>query len=276
LNTNGSDALRATELPFLLAQKADHPRVDYTGWWMSEKLDGVRAYWNGDSFLSRNGNRFDAPPSFTAHLPKDVTLDGELFLGRKQFQKAVGIVKSAASHPGWASLTYQVFDVPSMGAQPFEKRVETIVALLTRMPCKNIVAVEHRRASSKSEIASYFDSISSLGGEGIMLRQPGSVYAHTRSATLLKVKGTEEVDALVIGYDKGEGKNFGRVGALMVKLEDGKQFKVGSGLTDAQRDRPPPVGSIVVVRYQELTDCGVPRFPVFAGVRADGKWPPEK
>jgi DNA ligase-1 len=258
----------------LLANKADHPKVDYTGWWMSEKLDGVRALWNGTCFASRNGNRFDAPAWFTAALPKDVTLDGELFGGRKQFQTTVGIVKSSAGHPGWKTLRFEVFDMPSMGAAVFEARLEAVRKMIPSGPDSYARIVEHVKAASKEHISTFLKKIEDLGGEGVMLRQPNSTYAHTRSNTLLKIKTMHDLDALVIGHDGGGGKHLGRCGALIVKLPNNKQFKVGSGLSDAQRSAPPPVGSIVVVRYQELTDGGVPRFPVFVGVRADGVWPP--
>jgi DNA ligase-1 len=139
-----------------------------------------------------------------------------------------------------------------------------------------VEVVAQKRAGSAAEVASFFEQISGLGGEGVMVRQPGSLYANTRSNTLLKIKKMEDLDAKVIGYDSGGGKFLGRVGALIATLPNGKQFKVGSGLTDAQRSSPPAVGTIIVVRYQELTDGGVPRFPTFAGVRADGVWPPAK
>ena len=104
-----------------------------------------------------------------------------------------------------------------------------------------------------------------------MLREPKSVRPRTPN-TLLKIKSTEEVDAMVKGHDPGKGKHAGRCGALLVELANGKQFCVGSGLSDAQRSAPPAVGTVVVVRFQELTDGGIPRFPVFVGCRYDIDW----
>ena len=69
------------------------PAFDPSGWWISEKLDGVRAYWNGQNFYSRNGLLFDAPAWFKVGLPKDTHLDGELWCGREQFERCVGIIK---------------------------------------------------------------------------------------------------------------------------------------------------------------------------------------
>lgn len=97
---------------------------DPTGWWMSEKLDGVRAFWNGTKFVSRLGNEFMAPDWFVAGLPADMTLDGELWGGRGQFQSTVSVVKTAKS-PQWPTIRYKVFDAPGIKA-PFEQRMAAL------------------------------------------------------------------------------------------------------------------------------------------------------
>ena len=103
-----------------------------------------------------------------------------------------------------------------------------------------------------------------------MLRQPGSVYEAGRSSTLLKVKHFHDAEARVVGYVPGAGKHKGRTGSLEVQLPDGVRFAVGTGLSDAERTSPPPVGSTIGFRYQELSDGGVPRFPSYLGLRNDG------
>ena len=76
-------------------------------------------------------------------------------------------------------------------------------------------------------------------------------------------------EALVVGHEEGEGRNKGRAGALRCRLRSGAVFSVGSGLDDAARAAPPPLGAVVTVKYFELTKDGVPRFPVFLRVRED-------
>lgn len=71
----------------------NYSNQDPTGWWISEKLDGVRCYWNGASFISRQGHAYDVPSFFVDGLPNDVSLDGELWVGRKAFQECVSIVR---------------------------------------------------------------------------------------------------------------------------------------------------------------------------------------
>jgi DNA ligase-1 len=129
---------------------------------------------------------------------------------------------------------------------------------------------EHAICTGFDHLITELDRVTALGGEGLMLRKPGSHYERTRSMSLLKVKKFLDAEATVTGYEAGAGRHKGRVGALLARLGNGKEFKVGTGLKDRERDHPPPVGSIFTVKYQELTKDGIPRFPVFVGLRPDG------
>eukprot|EP01062_Namystynia_karyoxenos_P029064 TRINITY_DN21909_c0_g1_i1.p1 TRINITY_DN21909_c0_g1~~TRINITY_DN21909_c0_g1_i1.p1 ORF type:complete len:697 (+),score=140.25 TRINITY_DN21909_c0_g1_i1:69-2159(+) len=255
----------------LLADKYDPGKHDPTGWWVSEKLDGVRAYWDGTRFLSRNGNEFTAPPHFTSGLPKH-PVDGELFGGRGMFQSTVSIVKSSAAHKGWDGLTYEVFDIPDFSG-PWEARLAEMKRLFPPGRSKFVHLVEQNRCEGPAQLERYMDTIIGLKGEGAMLRQPGSHYIRSRSSTLLKVKRFVDTEAIVRAHDAGKGKNTGQLGALVCELRNGKRFNVGTGFTDAMRRKPPKVGAIITVKYQELTVGGVPRFPVFVGERCDVSWP---
>lgn len=254
------------ETPVLLAEAWDGV-VDVTGWWLSEKLDGVRAYWDGTQFLSRLGNVFAAPEWFTAGLPK-VPLDGELWLERKQFQRTVSIVRRKDQSEHWKQIRYVVFDAPQL-AEPFEVRIKQVVDLMRQHGPEYAVAHEQARCRSVAHLQEELQRVEALGGEGLMLRQPESRYVVGRSSTLLKVKTFRDAEARVIGHQKGAGRHQGRLGALLVQLPDGTEFSVGTGFSDAQRGDPPPVGSVITFRYQELSDGGVPRFPSFVGVRRD-------
>src|SRR5206468_3851452 len=97
--------------PLLLAETWDNA-ADLSGWWMSEKLDGVRAYWDGTQFLSRLGNLFHAPDWFVEGLP-ELPLDGELWIGRKKFQRTVSIVRRQDKNEVWNEVRFLVFDAPA-------------------------------------------------------------------------------------------------------------------------------------------------------------------
>jgi DNA ligase-1 len=251
-------------VPLLLAQPWDNC-LDLTGWWMSEKLDGVRAYWNGKCLISRLGNPFHVPDWFLAGMP-DVPLDGELWLARKSFQRTVGIVRRQDKSDLWKEVTYVVFDAPgALGT--FEERVSFVRDHVAAHQPPHVVPHAHAVCESLAHLRDELARVESLGGEGLMLRQPQSMYEIGRSMTLLKVKNFRDAEATVLEHLKGSGRHKGRLGALLVELPDGTQFSVGTGFSDAERESPPPPGAIITFRYQELSDAGVPRFPSYVGVR---------
>jgi DNA ligase-1 len=250
----------------LLAERWDSA-ADLSGWWMSEKLDGVRAYWDGKQFLSRNGNVYYAPDWFVEGLP-DVPLDGELWLGRKKFQRAVSIARRQDRSEHWRELRYVVFDAPTQTGG-FEERIDFLKDLFAHKKVEFAGAHAHELCRNLDHLRAELARVEGLGGEGLMLRQPGSKYAAGRSSTLLKVKTFHDAEATVIGHQAGEGRHKGRLGALFVELANGTRFYVGTGFSDAERSAPPAVGSTITFRYQELSEGGVPRFPSYIGVRHD-------
>lgn len=250
--------------PLLLAEKWDNAR-DLADWWMSEKLDGVRAYWDGQRFLSRQGNEYHAPDWFIEGLP-DVPLDGELWIGRKKFQRTVSIVRRQDKSDHWREVRYLVFDAPQSGGD-FEERLAFLSDGLLTKKRPYAALHQHQRCAGSDHLQEELARIESLDGEGLMLREPGSSYEVGRSSTLLKVKRFHDTEAVVLAHQPGKGKHKGRLGAVVAQLEDGTEFSIGTGFSDAERDAPPPVGSVLTFRYQELTDAGVPRFPSFLHVR---------
>jgi len=251
----------------LLAQSWDN-KQNVAGWLVSEKLDGVRAYWDGERFLSRTGLVYTAPAELTRGLPADIPLDGELYIGRKRFDETSGACRSGPTAAGWGLVTYMVFDAPSHKG-PFEARLEAARNALAAAPGVRARVVDHTSARDNDHVQEMLEEVEQKGGEGLMLRQPRSAYAGGRSATLLKVKTFTDCDAVVVAHIPGKGKHEGKMGALSVREADGTVFDVGTGFSDAQRAAPPPVGSHITVKFFERTKAGKPRFPVFSGVRAD-------
>ncbi|MFY0574012.1 DNA ligase [Cystobacter fuscus] len=267
-----SEGSGAKAPPLLLAHPWEND-VELTGWWMSEKLDGVRAYWDGKQFLSRQGNPFLAPEWFTAKLP-DFPLDGELFGGQRKFQHTVSIVRRQDRGEGWKSLSFVIFDAPGVDA-PFEERLARCQRFVEEMAPPYARWLPHEPCRDVAHLRAELARVEGLGGEGLMLRQPGSRYEAGRSPTLLKVKSFKDDEARVVGHVAGAGRHKGRMGALEVELRDGTRFSVGTGFSDQERRQPPDVGTIITFRYQELTDGGVPRFPSYVGVRLDAEpFPP--
>jgi len=256
-----------TDIPKLLLADCWDDSIDPRGWWMSEKLDGVRAWWDGRRFLSRQGNVYQAPDWFTAGLP-DVPLDGELWLDRRAFQRTVSIVRRQCGQGDrWREIKYVAFDAPGVG--PFEERQRFLKDMLQERQARFAGVLCQTRCADAAALAAELARIESLGGEGLMLRQPGSRYEPGRSATLLKVKTSRDAEGRVVEHLAGRGRNAAWMGAVVVELPDGQTFSLGTGFSDAQRQDPPPIGSVVTYSYQELTDRGVPRFASFVRVRSD-------
>jgi DNA ligase 1 len=130
-------------------------------------------------------------------------------------------------------------------------------------------AHEHLVCRGVDHLRQELARLEALGGEGLMLRRPESRYEGGRSSTLLKVKSFRDAEARVLKHQEGAGRHKGRLGALLVEMSDGTTFSVGTGFSDAEREAPPPVGSLITFRYQELSEAGVPRFPSYVSLRAE-------
>jgi hypothetical protein len=251
---------------------------DPTGWMMSEKLDGMRAYWSGENFFTRNGNQVHPPAWFIEDMPP-CPLDGELWLGRGQFQRCMSILRKSEPTQDWQYVKYLVFDAPKHEGDdgspaPFEERLEYIKSAIGPDKTQYCRAVGHRACKGQQDLEDCLRKVEAAGGEGLMLRKPGSLYEWKRSSTLLKVKTFSDEEAIVVAHEPGKAgsKNAHVLGALVCKSPDGRQFNVGSGFTDAQRRKPPAIGSVITYRYQELSNSLNPRFPVFVDERAEMDW----
>jgi hypothetical protein len=217
--------------------------------------------FDGRQFLSRQGNLFHAPDWFVEMLPA-ARLDGELWLDRKAFQRTVSIVRRQDKSEHWKELAFLVFDAPTQSGN-FEERLAYVRDCVTKCSSKHVQMLEHQQCRGVDHLREELTRVEALGGEGLMLRQPGSLYES------LKVKTFHDAEATVIEHLAGAGRHAGRLGALLVQLPDGTQFSVGTGFSDAARENPPALGSTITFRYQELTERGVSRFPSFARVRSD-------
>ncbi|MGJ7496233.1 DNA ligase [Variovorax sp. RT4R15] len=256
--------------PGLMLAEVYRRGMPLEGYWVSEKYDGVRGYWDGQQLWTRGGERVLAPAWFTAPLPA-TPLDGELWAGRGRFNLAVSTVRSQTpSDAAWREMRFMVFDLP---AQPgdFDTRLTALKKLLPTTQAPWVLPVAQQRATTHADLQALLDKTIKLGGEGLMLHRGGSLYRGERNADLLKFKPFDDAEARVIGHVSGKGKHAGRLGALVVETPEGLRFKLGGGLTDAQREDPPPVGAWVTYRYNGQNPGGVPRFARFMRVREEGR-----
>jgi DNA ligase-1 len=236
--------------------------LELSDWLLSEKLDGVRAYWDGSRLLSKNGIPFNPPASFTANFP-DFAVEGELWGGRGTFEKTVSIVRRKDAHIGWHELKFALFDVPR-ATGGFEDRLHTAKIWFERHPAEFAFVIIHKPIISGDYLRDELKMIEAVGGEGLILRRSGSPYKPGRSPDVLKLKSYADMEAVVVGHLGGEARNAGRLGALLVELpRDKTRFKIGSGLSDALRDNPPPIGTVITFKYYGFYKSGIPRFPSY-------------
>jgi len=239
--------------------------IDISGWLVSEKLDGVRGYWDGERLLSKQGNLFQPPPEFTKNFPK-FALEGELWGGRGTFEKTSGIVRKQKAHSGWLTLKFAIFDVPEAEGG-FTDRLEIAKAWFAAHPADYAFIITQQPVHNTQELKSELARVEKLGGEGLIVRRPDALYARGRSAQILKVKSYLDTEAVVIAQLPGSGKNEGRLGSLLVQLPNGIQFKIGTGFSDAERESPPSIGATITFKYYGLYSSGIPKFPSFLRIR---------
>jgi DNA ligase 1 len=256
---------RKSALPITLAQDAP-PDLDPSAYLVSEKYDGVRAYWDGSSLRFRSGLPVAAPAWFLAALPA-TPLDGELWLARGRFEALVGAVRRQQPLDAeWRAIRYMVFDLPG-AAGTFAERAARI-SVMFKSAAGPVVAVPQQRLASRAALDQQLQAVLAAGGEGLMLHRADAPHTPGRSGVLFKLKPLADAEAQVIGHVPGRGKHVGRLGALRVRTADGVVFLIGTGFSDAEREAPPAIGQWVTFTHRGLTEAGVPRFASYLRPRA--------
>jgi DNA ligase 1 len=257
-------ALAKSSLPVLLAHNAPKG-IDPKGYLVSEKLDGVRALWDGTVLRFRSGRTIAAPAWFTSKLPS-TPLDGELWLARGQFDALSGTVRKVQPvDVEWQQVKYMVFELPQ-GSGTFAQRAAQLQSVVQAAAWPALQAVAQFAVANPAALQAKLQSITAAGGEGLMLHLASALVTAGRSDVLLKLKAMQDAEATVVGHVAGKGKYAGMVGALQVKTTGGQRFKLGTGLSDTDRQNPPAIGSVVTYTYRDSTPSGKPRFASFLRV----------
>jgi len=279
---NISGAGAAKKAKFELLKLSEYKGQNVGGWLASEKLDGVRAYWDGRNLLSRNGKILAAPESWSAHFPP-FALDGELYTARGEFEKIQSIVMDKTPNvTAWSEIKFYVFDVPEASGGLLERLSELEKFILQNPQAgQNLKIIKQVKVKNNAEFEAFAKHIIAKGGEGAVVREPNAPYERKRSKNALKYKKFKDAECEVTAINAGAGKYAGLMGSVTCKalsaassnsdeqIASGVKFKIGSGFSDRDRANPPKIGSIITYKYQNLTAKGVPRFPVFLRVRED-------
>ncbi|NMP31867.1 DNA ligase [Thalassotalea sp. M1531] len=240
--------------------------ADFNQYWVSEKLDGVRGYWDGSQMYTRRGHRINLPTFFTKNWPNKA-LEGELWINRGQFEQIAAIAnKMQAKDYEWQKVKFMLFDIPTHKGN-FSERITSMRNIVLNANNRHLQMIEQYRVTDNAQLGKWLEITTSAGGEGLMLHKAQAYYKQGRSRNVMKLKPFYDAEALVIAHLPGKGKYLNKLGALRVKTNDGLIFKVGSGFSDVERENPPPIGSIITYKYSGKTSKGVPRFASFLRIR---------
>lgn len=245
---------RVKEPELLLLNKYNTDK-NVSGWYMSEKLDGVRAYWDGKQLISRGGIIFAPPRFFIKDFPQ-TKLDGEFWSKRSDFSRISSIVNTHKPTNNWKHLTYNIFEVPNSSGNLMQR-------LAAVKESKYIKLIKQIKVKDKNHLEEFLKSVEQLGGEGIVVRDGSLDYYASRNNSALKVKSYQDEECKIISYTDGQGKYLGMIGSLVCEMQNKKLLKIGTGLSNKERKNPPKIGTIITFKYYGLTSKGNPRFPVY-------------
>jgi DNA ligase-1 len=254
----GISLLVSASPPPLTLATVYQPGLPVEEYWVSEKYDGFRAYWDGKQLLSRQGNVYAAPVWFIENFPA-LPMDGELWAGRQQFETVASIVRQQQPHAGWQNIRFMVFDFPAVDGS-FDQRLAVLRQTIAAAQVPWLQAVPQFRVTDAKTLQQHLDAIIAEGAEGLMLHRGTAYYRAGRSDDLIKLKLSEDAEATVVAYLPGHGKYQGMMGALLVETAEGSRFRIGSGFTDEERRVPPPLGSVITYQFNGYTQRGIPRF----------------
>jgi DNA ligase-1 len=251
--------------PPLMQPKVYRAGMPLDGYWVSEKYDGVRGYWDGSQLWTRGGQAIQPPAWFSANWPA-TAMDGELWAGHGAFATAVSTVRQRVPNDAaWRQIRFMVFDLPDR-AGPFDARLRSLQQL--PLPAW-VVPVAQSRIANHAALQALLQQTIRDGGEGLVLHRGDALYSGQRNEDVLKFKPFDDAEAKVVGHIPGKGKFEGMLGALLVETPQGQRFKLGTGLNDAQRRDPPAIGSWVTYRFRDVNPSGIPRFASYLRLRED-------
>lgn len=245
-----------------------HEGINLSEYLISEKLDGVRARWDGQHLISRQGNLINAPQWFIKNFPKE-ELDGELWIARGKFEEASSVVRDTIpNNEEWQKIHFMIFDLPK-NPEVFSQRYEEMKKLIQAANSKHLQVIEQFEITDHKSLIEHLNLVVKNGAEGLMLHKKNSFYQAIRSDDILKLKTFEDAEAVVIAIIPGKGKLSGKMGAILVENDEKIRFKIGGGFSEEQRKNPPKIGSKVTYKFFGKTKNNKPRFPSFLRVRID-------
>ena len=236
--------------------------IDISNWYMSEKLDGIRAYWDGKELFSKNKNKIFAPSWFTKDFPP-FPLDGELWTKRGDFENIQSIVLSQQESKDWENITYNIFEIPNVNGN-FKTRLDFLENYLKKNPNRYIKIIPQIVCKDKNHLNKFLKELLENGAEGVIIKNPNLSYETGRTNNSLKVKEFLDDEGKVIAHNFNKDGSFK---SLKIELKNKTIFNLGGGFKKEDRLNPPKIGKFVTFKYYGLTKNGKPKFASFLRVR---------
>jgi ATP-dependent DNA ligase len=241
------------------------------------KYDGTRCVAiSGKGLFSRNKKRYPHLDHIVAEinkLPSTIILDGELYSDTLTFQEIVGIVKRETLKEGdqekQVQIKLHVYDI--INGLPYEERYANLQILFNKYKFKHLVLVKSDICESEEKIKELHAQYVAEGYEGLMLRNKTGLYKNSRAVDLQKYKEFFDGEFKIVAFKEGVAAETGCV-IWVCEAENGLQFACRPRGTREERevlysDGDKYIGKMLSVRYQEMTDSQVPRFPVGIAIR---------
>ncbi|GMQ46626.1 DNA ligase [Vibrio sp. 10N] len=243
-----------------------HQDIDLASYYVSEKLDGIRAIWTGKELVTRSGRILNAPKWFVKDLP-EITIEGELWAGRGGFgQVQKTVLDKVPDSSQWQAITFMLFDVPGhLGS--FEQRYGYLKNYCESLPYTHIQCVEQKVVETHKDLQALLTQVTHDEAEGLMLKKRHEIYHPGRNDSLIKVKTVQDTEGIVVGYKPGKGKYDGMMGAILVEINGGVRLYIGTGFTDEERANPPAIGKTIMFKHNGWTENGIPRFARYHRIR---------
>lgn len=258
----------ASQKPQIQLANIYHDNINVTQYLVSEKLDGIRAYWDGKNLISRQGKIFHAPPFFIQDFPQ-THLEGELWISRNNFELTSSIIrKKKPNSTEWQQVKFMIFDLPKSNLT-FTKRYEAMQKIVNLAKSKYLKIIQQAKIDDEKSLMNLLTKTVKKGGEGLMLHKKDSFYKALRNDDILKLKTYQDAEAKILKHLPGKGKYQGMLGAVLVENNEKIRFKIGTGFSDDQRKNPPKIGSIITYKYYGKTKNNKPRFASFMRIRKE-------
>ena len=251
--------------PELQTPETYHGNENIPGWSMSEKLDGIRGYWDGQRLLTRDGNVIHAPSWFTDTLPP-FELDGELWAGRGNFETVQCTVMDETPSSAWRNISYNIFEVPHARGD-FPARLNKAQKWFNEHEADHVQIIPQTTCTGHEHVQRFLKKIAKDGGEGVIIKDPTIPYRDGTEQRILKIKHIDYMDGTVIAHNPGKGRYAGLMGSLTLKLKNGVVFNLGTGFSMSERHYAPRIGAVVTFKHYGFSKSGKPRFASFVKVK---------